>query len=51
LFEYLGSSRYGNGYSNLNWAFQTWGYEDRIDGEESEWMTMISGAMRKLLAV
>jgi hypothetical protein len=55
LFEYLGSSRYGDGYSNLNWAFQAWQHLDEGDDEhitesESEWITMISGALRKLLA-
>jgi hypothetical protein len=50
LFEYLGSSRYGDGYSFLNWAFQTWGYEDEIDDGEAEWTTMISRVLRKLLA-
>jgi hypothetical protein len=48
LFEYLASSRYDDRYSNLKTAFETWEDEQHIT--ESEWMTMISGALRKLLA-
>lgn len=45
LLEYVGMSRFGDKYSNLSFAYQSWNRHD-----ESRWLTMLASTLRTLLA-